>query len=451
MLVLLVVATAYQYSSTVIGGQELEVTFQKTNKLLTNITQALSDPFTHEETAVPNPIAAAKLEDVDESSEGETFRDPESRGARGDTICGAKHLGCFTRSKREGEWQAIEGSRPMVMAQACVDMCSRPQHNISTFVGIRNRTCMCTDDPHEVIGGSNKRPGACDGPQGVDLYQTTRSCSSVPSNDSELADYKLGCFRIPSGGDGFVSAIDGRSSASACFQACEQRRHSIALFTGAGACACGQLTSGFGLESRIDDARCPAADAARAYVTRAYDLRCSEVRFIWKPKKRKVMLVSAPSSGNTWLRYLVEKSTGFFTGSLYVDQMIYKKGFLGETGSSGLLIKDHMLPQEKPDGNFGAYVFLVRDPYAAFIGNFHLESSKKHTVAVNPERFRTDFQLFYNETNVAYISAQLASFNKTVYVLYYEELRKVFLKKLVSLPVPYQLYFWLHYWCAPEA
>jgi len=56
---------------------------------------------------------------------------------------------------------------------------------------------------------------------------------------------------------------------------------------------------------------------------------------------------------------------------------------------------------------------------------------------VNPERFRTGFRLFYDETNVAYISAQLASFNKTVYVLYYEELKQDpigELRKLLAFP-----------------
>ncbi|KAK4328480.1 hypothetical protein Pmani_001116 [Petrolisthes manimaculis] len=45
-----------------------------------------------------------------------------------------------------------------------------------------------------------------------------------------------------------------------------------------------------------------------------------------------VQLVSVPSSGSTWLRYLLEASTGFFTGSNYNDTLLYKEGFLGEKG-----------------------------------------------------------------------------------------------------------------------
>jgi hypothetical protein len=39
-----------------------------------------------------------------------------------------------------------------------------------------------------------------------------------------------------------------------------------------------------------------------------------------------VGLASYPSSGNTWLRYLIEGATGYFTGSMYNDIMLTKKG-----------------------------------------------------------------------------------------------------------------------------
>jgi hypothetical protein len=36
--------------------------------------------------------------------------------------------------------------------------------------------------------------------------------------------------------------------------------------------------------------------------------------------------VSYPSSGNTWIRYLIEGLTGYFSGSMYNDNVIGKKG-----------------------------------------------------------------------------------------------------------------------------
>ena len=39
-----------------------------------------------------------------------------------------------------------------------------------------------------------------------------------------------------------------------------------------------------------------------------------------------VALASFPNSGNTWIRYLIEGITGIFTGSLYRDESLIKKG-----------------------------------------------------------------------------------------------------------------------------
>ena len=39
-----------------------------------------------------------------------------------------------------------------------------------------------------------------------------------------------------------------------------------------------------------------------------------------------VGLSSYPSSGNTWLRYLIEGTTGYFTGSMYNDVTLSNKG-----------------------------------------------------------------------------------------------------------------------------
>ncbi|KAG0729118.1 WSC domain-containing protein 2 [Chionoecetes opilio] len=41
-------------------------------------------------------------------------------------------------------------------------------------------------------------------------------------------------------------------------------------------------------------------------------------------------LASFPSSGNTWIRYLIEGATGLFTGSMYDDTSLTMKGLYGE-------------------------------------------------------------------------------------------------------------------------
>ena len=41
-------------------------------------------------------------------------------------------------------------------------------------------------------------------------------------------------------------------------------------------------------------------------------------------------LISFPGSGNTWLRRIIEEATGVYTGAIYCDKGLKKKGFYGE-------------------------------------------------------------------------------------------------------------------------
>lgn len=42
------------------------------------------------------------------------------------------------------------------------------------------------------------------------------------------------------------------------------------------------------------------------------------------------MLASFPGSGNTWTRFLIERSTGWYTGSVAEDKSLFNGGFKGE-------------------------------------------------------------------------------------------------------------------------
>lgn len=50
-----------------------------------------------------------------------------------------------------------------------------------------------------------------------------------------------------------------------------------------------------------------------------------------------VGLVSFPGSGNSWVRYLLQQSTGIFTGSVYIDGELRKNGL--PNGKSHLVSK----------------------------------------------------------------------------------------------------------------
>lgn len=47
---------------------------------------------------------------------------------------------------------------------------------------------------------------------------------------------------------------------------------------------------------------------------------CGEKKYLEPGTVPLTALVSMPGSGNTWLRYLLETSSGVFTGSVYLDQ-----------------------------------------------------------------------------------------------------------------------------------
>ncbi|CAL4181621.1 unnamed protein product, partial [Meganyctiphanes norvegica] len=78
-------------------------------------------------------------------------------------------------------------------------------------------------------------------------------------------------------------------------------------------------------------------------------------RFLAMGRRALVPLVSYPGSGNTWLRYILEAITGVFTGSVYHDDALAIKGFLGERDGyregTTLVQKTHSLPMLPEENN----------------------------------------------------------------------------------------------------
>jgi len=95
-------------------------------------------------------------------------------------------------------------------------------------------------------------------------------------------------------------------------------------------------------------------------------------------------LASFPNSGNTWLRYLIEGLTGYYTGSVYNDNLMRSKGYYGEgvPADAGLVltVKTHGLSvgagsiskQHKSHEMMNhTAILLIRDPFKAIIGFRH--------------------------------------------------------------------------------
>jgi len=110
-----------------------------------------------------------------------------------------------------------------------------------------------------------------------------------------------------------------------------------------------------------------------------------------------VALISVPGSGNSWVRQLLETTTGIYTGALYCDpSYVVHAGMLGEgiTTQNVLIVKDHCFKKEQ--GCFTEksklpkkILYIVRNPFDAFLSEWNrqlaykLHPSQQHTGSVS--------------------------------------------------------------------
>lgn len=119
---------------------------------------------------------------------------------------------------------------------------------------------------------------------------------------------------------------------------------------------------------------------------------CMTVNFAEEGSQSLVALASYPGSGNTWLRHLLEHSTGIYTGSVYSDRRLKEGGFRGESVNfmkkSVLGVKMHRCSKSEL-GKFEALILLVRNPYHAMISEWHRYHSTGHVNKVDEDTFHT--------------------------------------------------------------
>ncbi|KAK4318610.1 hypothetical protein Pmani_010401 [Petrolisthes manimaculis] len=107
----------------------------------------------------------------------------------------------------------------------------------------------------------------------------------------------------------------------------------------------------------------------------------------------QVQLMSFPCSGNSWTRYLLEASTGIFTGSVFNDPLIYKTGMIGERAkpndgrtlvqkTHGRVFKSSMLPTVPA-------VLLIRNPAKSIISFFKLITTRSQVTQISYQHFNT--------------------------------------------------------------
>ncbi|XP_071524489.1 sialate:O-sulfotransferase 1-like [Panulirus ornatus] len=158
----------------------------------------------------------------------------------------------------------------------------------------------------------------------------------------------------------------------------------------------------------------------------------------------RVWLVSFPSSGNTWARYLLEGATGVFTGSVYDDRTLYEAGFLGEldaaNGGRTIVQKNHGSalfghPVHDLSGRYARVnpdlpaILILRNPARAIISYWKFFVSKaknRHMAQVLPELFSSEaFRDFVAETTSLWeelATDRLLWSSGPLHVIHYEHL-----------------------------
>ncbi|CAG9769935.1 unnamed protein product [Ceutorhynchus assimilis] len=176
-----------------------------------------------------------------------------------------------------------------------------------------------------------------------------------------------------------------------------------------------------------------SAGAFRPVLKRSKIHWCSELKFIPPDdvfgKQKPVALVSFPGSGNTWLRYLLQQATGYYTGSVYKDYGLLKNGFPAESivNSSVLVVKTHEWGLNARN-MFSKAILLVRAPDKSIQAEFNRQSGG-HIGFASPDRYRRNNGKYWNQFVADNLRGWhqinmdwLYNFTGPTHVIFYEQL-----------------------------
>ncbi|KAK3854674.1 hypothetical protein Pcinc_038863 [Petrolisthes cinctipes] len=162
------------------------------------------------------------------------------------------------------------------------------------------------------------------------------------------------------------------------------------------------------------------------------DPACSHYHTRFGKGLTPVQLVSVPCSGSTWLRYLLEASTGFFTGLLGEKDGVMGNTLLQRTHGPALLTNIHDLQgrYKHIDPDLPT-ILLIRDPGRTLISYwklFNLEGFNKHLMDIPEWRFEDgDFHIFLTQIISLFeelIVDRLLWNTGPLYIIHYEDLKK---------------------------
>ena len=89
-----------------------------------------------------------------------------------------------------------------------------------------------------------------------------------------------------------------------------------------------------------------------------------------------VLLVSYPGSGNSWVRQLLETTTGIYSGSFPCDSTYVEAGMIGEGVRTGnvIVIKAHKMSKSV---DYDKVIYLIRNPFSTLVADWNRFESKK--------------------------------------------------------------------------
>ncbi|XP_076813108.1 sialate:O-sulfotransferase 1-like [Clavelina lepadiformis] len=310
------------------------------------------------------------------------------------TRCEVRYLGCFCKEKPHSffkqEWVYSMRNNKV---KDCYEICSKKKLRLAAW---STSHCRCGDllVHHIPLSPSNK----CEKkilvyPQvrcprddiSVDIYLITKFCEKGTPTKKDLSNHFLGMFRLPP--DFFKTAILAPAASQSqitpvwCYLYCERKEQTLSMVTAANECHCGHTADQFPIHHVLELKAKALTDSHTVAVwrTSAQDFRCDLRIFLPPNTSEQIFLISFPGAGNTWMRYLIESATGVFTGSIYNDQFLAAKGFLGELDdiSSGrnLVIKSH-----RAMSNSSKSIVLIRNPFHTIVAEFTRKSyNESHT------------------------------------------------------------------------
>ena len=149
--------------------------------------------------------------------------------------------------------------------------------------------------------------------------------------------------------------------------------------------------------------------------THPYILSCQHCKSMsFKSSGPVVTLVSFPSSGNSWVRQLLEAATGIYTGAAtgYCDQHYVYAGMIGENVGTNnvLVVKVHGSPiQVKRNAKSRKAIYIIRNPFEVIVAenNRNIAMTSKKYSTRNNHKVEVDFNygmyVIANYRNIPYI------------------------------------------------